>query len=87
MSDEEDRAAEGMADGTADLGRANIALLGNTGAGKSTLLGAVFGDSFADDRRPATGVGGPVMPEVEYFTILVRAPSRGRGRRSHRRAR
>lgn len=51
-----------------EIGRANIAVLGMTGAGKSTLINAVFGETFADDARPMTGIGAPVTSKTRLYT-------------------
>ncbi len=44
------------------LGRANIAVIGNAGVGKSTLINAIFGFDIA-----RTGVGRAVTQEIAYY--------------------
>ena len=44
------------------IGRANIALVGNAGVGKSTLINAMFGFDIAK-----TGVGRAVTKKVKYY--------------------
>jgi uncharacterized protein (DUF697 family)/GTP-binding protein EngB required for normal cell division len=44
------------------IGRANIAVVGNTGVGKSTLINAMFGFDIAK-----TGVGRRVTEEIAYY--------------------
>ena len=44
------------------IGRANIAVVGNAGVGKSTLINAMFGFDIAE-----TGVGRRVTKEIAYY--------------------
>ncbi len=47
---------------TADLGKANLAVLGAAGVGKSTLVNTIFGAEVAP-----TGIGRPVTKGVNYY--------------------
>lgn len=55
-------AQEAYEQAAAKLGRANIAVVGNTGVGKSTLTNAMFGFDIAK-----TGVGRRVTEEIAYY--------------------
>ena len=55
-------AQEAYEQAAAQLGHANIAVVGNSGVGKSTLINAVFGFDIAK-----TGVGNRVTEEIAYY--------------------
>jgi predicted GTPase len=55
------RAATEAYEAAAQLGRANIAVIGNAGVGKSTLISAIFGFNIAE-----AGVGRAVTREITY---------------------
>jgi len=53
--------SDGYDEALKDIGRFNLAILGDTGVGKSSLVNAIFGAE-----RAKTGIGAPVTQGVDY---------------------